>query len=121
MGPRPPTRTLANQGARSGYGRTNGLPYEEFTRGNKDFAPTWWDPDTEGPPTLGFPGGKGTLWYIDDAQRYYAGRWPTRPMRFFDESNAIYQFDTPAAPAAVLPCAGCPSETASGTSGDSST
>ena len=64
---------LANQGARSGYGRTNGLPYEEYTRGNKDFTPTWWDPDTDGPPSLGFPGGKGALWYLDNAKRYYAG------------------------------------------------
>jgi hypothetical protein len=104
----------ANQGARSGYGHTNGLPYEEFTRGNKDFAPTWWDPETTGPPTLGFPGGKGALWYLDDAKRYYAGHWPTKTLKFFDKANSIYQFDAPAAPPSVLPCTGCPSETGQG-------
>jgi hypothetical protein len=111
--------TLANQGARSGYGRTNGLPYEEYTRGNKDFTPTWWDPDTVGPPSLGFPGGQGALWYLDDAKRYYAGTWPTKKMTFFDESNSIYQFDAPAEPPDVLPCAGCPSETGVGEPGAS--
>ena len=106
---------LANRSARSGYGRTNGLPYEEYTRGNKDFSPTWWDPDTNGPPSLGFPAGKGTVWYLDDAKRYYGGHWPTKPMKFFDKSNSIYQFDAPATPPDLLPCEGCPSETGQGT------
>jgi hypothetical protein len=103
---------LANRGTRSGYGRTNGLPYEEYMRGNKDFTASWWDPDTTGPPQLGFPGGQGALWYLNDAKRYYAGHWPTKPLKFFDKSNAMYQFDAPAAPPEVLPCTGCPGETA---------
>ena len=109
-----PNPATANQGARSGYGHTNGLPYEEYTRGNKDFAPTWWDSNTVGPPSLGFPGGKGTVWYLDNAKRYYGGHWPTKPMKFFDKSNSIYQFDSPAAPPPVVPCTGCPSETGQG-------
>ena len=111
---------LANQGARSGYGQTNGLPYVEYTRGNKDFTPTWWDPNTEGPPSLGFPGGKGALYYLDNAKRYYGGHWPTKPMKFFDKSNSIYQFAAPAEPPALIPCTGCPSETGQGTPGASS-
>ena len=111
---------LANQGARSGYGRTNGLPYVEYTRGNKDFTPTWWDPNTDGPPSLGFPGGKGALYYLDNAKRYYGGHWPSKPMKFFDKSNSIYQFDAPAEPPALIPCSGCPSETGQGTPGASS-
>jgi hypothetical protein len=102
---------LRPRGVRFGYGRTNGLPYQEYMRGNKDFAVSWWDPDTEGPPTLGFPGGRGALWYPDGAKRYYAGAWPKKPIKFFDESNSIYQFDAPSEPVEVLPCAGCPSET----------
>jgi hypothetical protein len=110
-----PDPETANQGARSGYGHTNGLPYDEYTRGNKDFAPTWWDSDTVGPPSLGFPGGKGTVWYLDDAHRYYGGHWPTKPMKFFDKKNSIYQFASPASPPPVVPCTGCPSETGQGT------
>ncbi len=105
---------LANRGARSGYGHTNGLPYEEYTRGNKDFAVSWWDKDTDGPPSLGFPGGKGTLWYPDDAKRYYGGHWPTKPIKFFDKSNSINQFDAPTELPEILPCTGCPSETGQG-------
>ena len=103
--------TLANRTPRSGYGRTNGLPYEEYMRGNKDFAASWWDPDTDGPPILGFPGGKGTLWYLDDAKRFYAGHWPTKPLEFFDKSKAIYQFDAPLAPPEVIPCGAARSAT----------
>jgi hypothetical protein len=109
-----PNPATANQGARSGYGHTNGLPYDEYTRGNKDFAVSWWDPNTNGPPSLGFPGGKGALWYLDNAKRYYGGHWPTRPLKFFSKSNSIYQFDAPAAPRPVVPCTGCPSETGQG-------
>lgn len=105
---------LANRGTRSGYGRTNGLPYKEYMRGNKDFTASWWDPDTDGPPMLGFPGGKGTLWYLDDAKRYYAGTWPTKPLPLFDMSKAITGFDAPLRLPEVLPCEGCPSQTVQG-------
>jgi hypothetical protein len=109
--------TLANRGTRSGYGRTNGLPYEEFMRGNKDFTASWWDKDTMGPSILGFPGGQGTLWYLNDAKRYYAGHWPTKQLTLFEKSGALYQFDAPTAPPTVLPCSGCPSATGVGTPG----
>ena len=104
----------ANQTPRSGFGRTNGLPYVEYTRGNKDFAVTWWDPNTEGPPSLGFPGGKGALYYVDNAKRYYGGHWPTAPIKLFDKSNSIYQFAAPATALPVVACSGCPSETGQG-------
>ena len=101
---------------RQGFGRTDGLPYDEYLPGNKDFTAAWWDPDTVGPPltNLGLPGGQGTLWYLNGAQRYYAGHWPTKPLKFFDKSKAIYQFDAPATPPVPVPCNGCPSETGQG-------
>ena len=101
---------------RQGFGRTDGLPYDEYLPGNKDFTAAWWDPDTDGPPltNLGLPGGKGTLYYLNDAKRYYAGHWPTKPLKFFDQSNSIYQFDAPATPLVPVPCNGCPSETGQG-------
>jgi hypothetical protein len=104
-------------GAEQGYGRTNGLPYDEYQRGNKDFSLVWWDPDTIGPQVGSVPGGKGTSWYIDDGKRYAAGKWPKKPIKFFDKSNAIYQleeiptgFEAPV----QAPCPGCPSETGQG-------
>ncbi len=101
---------------RQGYGRTNGLPYDEYLAGNKDFTLAWWDPDTEGPPltNLGLPGGPGALYYLNGGQRFYASHWPTKPLQFFDKSNSIIQFDAPPAPPVPVPCTGCPSETGQG-------
>ncbi len=59
--------------AQAGYGRTNGLPYDEYLRGNKDFALVWWDPDTVGPQVGSVPGGLGASWYVDSGKRYHAG------------------------------------------------
>ena len=114
------TRACARPGGRGGYGRTSGLPYDEYVRGNKDFAVSWWDPDTLGPPVAGFPAGQGRASYVNDGERYSAGEWPTKPMALFDKSKSFYQFDAPTAPAKVLPCTGCPSQTGQGTPGVSS-
>jgi len=101
---------------RQGFGRTDGLPYDEYLAGNKDFTAAWWDPDTVGPPltNLGLPGGQGTLYYLNGAQRYYGSHWPTKPLKFFDKSQAIYKLDVPPAQVATVPCHGCPSETGQG-------
>jgi hypothetical protein len=101
---------------RQGYGRTDGLPYDEYLAGNKDFTAAWWDPDTVGPPltNLGLPGGQGTLYYLNGAQRYYGSHWPTKPLKFFDKSQAIYKFDTAPPPPAAVTCTGCPSQTGQG-------
>jgi hypothetical protein len=104
---------------RGGYGRTSGLPYDEYVRGNKDFAVSWWDPDTQGPPVAGFPAGQGAPWFVNDGTRYYAGKWPTKPMPLFDKSKSFYQFDTPAR-VELVPCTGCPSQGGPGTPASSS-
>jgi hypothetical protein len=97
-----------------GYGRTANLPYDEYLRGNQDFTAVWWDPDTLGLSVIANqPPAPGTLWYLDGAKRYYAGHWPTQPLTFFDESNAIHE-GSDAAPPVPVPCKGCPSETGEG-------
>ena len=50
---------LANQGARSGYGRTNGLPYVEYTRGNKDFTADLVGPEHRRSAVARLPGREG--------------------------------------------------------------
>ena len=96
-----------------GYGKTAGLPYDEYLRGNQDFTVVWWDPNTQGSPLGSLPGGPGTLWYLDGAKRYNAGHWPTKPLTFFEESNATHEALSP--PSLVpVPCHGCPSETGQG-------
>ena len=97
-----------------GYGKTAGLPYDEYLRGNQDFVAVWWDPNTVA-SSLGLPPAPGTLWYLDGAQRYNAGHWPTKKLTFFDKANAIYQPPADGGEKLVpVPCHGCPSETGQG-------
>ena len=107
---------LAVRTTRAGTAGSTGCPYEEYLRGNTDFTATWWDPETQGPPQLGFPAGKGALWYLNDAKRYYGVTWPTKALKLFDESSAISQLDPPRR-YPLPPCTGCPSETGQGTRG----
>jgi hypothetical protein len=96
-----------------GYGRTANLPYDEYLRGNQDFTAVWWDPETLGLSVIATaPPAPGTLWYLDGAKRYNAGHWPTKPLEYFEESNAIHE-GTEAQPVPVA-CKGCPSETGAG-------
>jgi hypothetical protein len=97
-----------------GYGRTANLPYDEYLRGSQDYTVVWWDPNTLGVSlSAALPPSPGTLWYLDGAKRYYAGHWPTKPLKFFDESNAIHE-PPPGNPPVPVPCKGCPSETGAG-------
>jgi hypothetical protein len=97
-----------------GYGRTPGLPYDEYLRGTQDFTMVWWDPDTLGAPAT--PGGTpqpGVYWYLDSGKRYSAGHWPTKPLKFFDKSTA--KSTVPGMPVLEpVPCDGCPSQTGQG-------
>jgi hypothetical protein len=95
-----------------GYGKTAGLPYDEYLRGSQDFTVVWWDPDTAGTSLGGLPPGQGTWFYLDGAKRYYAGHWPTKAMKFFDKSTSSNTID--AATPEPVPCSGCPSETGQG-------
>ena len=69
---------------------------------------------TQSAPFTGLPVAAGTLWKVDGAKRYYASNWPTKPIKFFDKSNSIYEFPSAAPIAAPVPCTGCPSATGAG-------
>jgi hypothetical protein len=95
-----------------GYGRTPGLPYDEYLRGSQDFTAVWWDPTAPGVKFGSLPPGQGAYYYLDGAKRYHAGTWPTKPMKFFDKSNSTTTINfTSPQPA---PCDGCPSQTGQG-------
>ena len=99
-------------GFQTGYGRTVGLPYDEYLQLGTDFAPVWWDAETEDAYSQIFLSqAKGGEWYVNDAKRYKAGTWPTKPFTFFDKSEAIQVFETsPVVTPPYAPCTGCPSE-----------
>jgi hypothetical protein len=97
------------------YGRTAGLPYDEYLRTSTDFAPVWFDADTTGASNLFVSiTGKGVEWYLDGGKRYAAGQWPTEPLPFFEEEGAIVSFAS-RPPRVVAPCTGCPSDGGPGT------
>ena len=62
-----------------GYGRTPGLPYDEYLQLGLDFAPMWWDSDSTGASNGTGTQGKGVVRYIEGAKRYAAA--PGRPSR----------------------------------------
>jgi hypothetical protein len=102
-------------GEQTAYGRTAGLPYDEYLQLGTDFAPVWYDKDTTDFSNI-FPiVGKGVQWYVDGAHRYAAGQWPTKSFPFFDKSGAIVKFATPPVARVVTPCTGCPSDGGPGT------
>ncbi|HXY91140.1 MAG TPA: ABC transporter substrate-binding protein [Acidimicrobiia bacterium] len=106
-------------GFQTGYGRTVGLPYDEYLALGTDFAPVWWDSQIGDAYSQIFASqAKGGEWYVNGAKRYKAGQWPTKHLTFFDKASAIQVFDTsPIAATAPNPCTGCPSEGGPGTPG----
>jgi hypothetical protein len=103
----------------TGFARTPNLPWDEYALTGYDFAPYWWDPETEGPSNGLYLVGKGVGWYVDGAKRYVATTWPKKQFAWFDKSTSINSFDT--RPGGPLPyagdCEGCPSTGGSGQPG----
>jgi hypothetical protein len=84
-------------------------------RTSTDFAPVWFDADTSGGSNIyASLSGKGVEWYLDGGKRYAAGKWPTKPLPFFEEEGAIVSFAS-RPPRFVAPCTGCPSDGGPGT------
>ncbi len=108
-------------GTKSGWGKTVGLPYDEYFVLGTDAAPMWYDSQTTGPSQIVDANGKGVTWYVDGSKRYGAGEWPTKPLKFFDKAASLYVFDTlPVPPSPDAPCTGCPSSGGAGTPAASS-
>ena len=95
----------------SGYGRTSGLPYAEYSQVGLDYAVIWWNPTAVGKGKIVFDDGTGRFMYIDGAKRYHAGQWKKGEPKLFDPTIAISQFDALPESDAVpdYPCRGCPS------------
>jgi hypothetical protein len=94
-----------------GFGRTTGLPYDEYSQGGLDYAVIWWNPTEIGKGKILFDDGTGRFMYIDNAKRYHASQWTRGEPNLFDTTNSISQFDALPASDAVpdYPCKSCPS------------
>jgi hypothetical protein len=102
-----------------GFGKTPGLPYDEYMLLGLDYAPVWWDTETTGPTQVLGNEGKGVEWFLDNAQRYHAGTWPTKRLQWFDKAASVVQFDTSPTPPPKFAgdCNDCPSHGGSGRPG----
>jgi hypothetical protein len=101
----------------TGYGRTVGLPYDEYLGLGSDVAMIWWNPDlqTDGTNAVANFPGKGRFMYLNDGKRFSFGEFPKAEPKFFDESASIYQYPPERAYATgrvpdAMPCDGCPSQ-----------
>ena len=97
----------------NGYGKTTGLPYDEYLGSGTDFVPIWWDVDTVGQSAAVGAEGKGVTWFLDSAKRHLAGSYPKKQFSWFDKTGAIVSFTTyPGTPPVAAPaCTTCPATT----------
>lgn len=108
-------------GSLIGYGKTPGLPYDEYMDLGLDFAPVWWDAQTTGLSNgTGFSG-KGVVRYVGGAKRYKSGTWPKQPFAWFVEAGTVIHFPTRQTPTPVYAgdCTDCPSQGGPGQAGAS--
>ena len=98
----------------SGFGRSAGLPYDEYSTIGLDYAMMWWNPNATGKSKISPVEGKGMFMYLNNGKRYHAGQWPKGEPKFFDPGASIMQFDTmpPTEIPKDYPCKGCPSVSA---------
>ena len=108
-----------NDSSMVGFAKTPKLPWDEYAMTAYDFAPYWWDPNTEGASNGIYLVGKGVGWYVDDAKRYVATTWPKKQFAWFDKAKSIQSFDS--RPGGPLPYAGdckdCPATGGPGQAG----
>jgi hypothetical protein len=97
----------------NGWGKSVGLPYNEYFAVGLDYSMKWWDPTAVGVSVL-VPGsnpGAGKFEFLNNAKRYAAGQWPKGEPAFFDKSASVFQLPSlpPNETIEVFPCKGCPS------------
>jgi hypothetical protein len=98
----------------TGYGRSAGVPYDQYQTIGIDYSMKWFDPEAVGVSNL-VPGppGPGKFVFLNGAKRYSAGTWPKGDQPFFDRSASLVQLESPPASDAppTFPCEGCPNAT----------
>ena len=99
-----------------GYGKTVGLPYDQYASFGADRTLIWWDPantEPSGADSL-FPGKPGQYVNLYNGRRFGLDGFPKDP-KFFDQAASVAtlaledQYKNGEVPR-VSPCQGCPSE-----------
>lgn len=96
------------------FGDHGFVPWDDFV-GWDDWVLVWFNPDATGISNNGlgqYGEGQGKHMYLNEAQRYVSGSWPSEEPPFFDESQSIASFDgvPPQDVVPDYPCEGCPSQ-----------
>jgi hypothetical protein len=105
---------------RSGFGRTVGMPYDEYALLGTDRNLAWWNPDiTGGANAVATAVGKGKFMYLDGARRLGYGQFPTKQPKFFDEAASVSEIPRSSSFADGVvppdnPCTACPVNGGSG-------
>jgi hypothetical protein len=75
----------------TGYGRTVGLPYDEYFGLGTDVEMIWWNPNsTGGANAVASAVGKGKWAYLNNGKRYSFGSFP-KGAKFFDLASSVDQ------------------------------
>ena len=104
----------------AGFGRTVGVPYDEYALLGTDRNLAWWNADlTGGANAVATAVGTGKFMYLDGAKRYGYAQFPKQQPKYFDESASVAEIPRSSSFADGVvppdnPCTGCPSSGSSG-------
>ena len=107
------TGTIAGQ---TGYGKTVGLPFDEYALFGTDRALAWWNGDITASTQAVNIVGKGAFMYMDGGKRLGYADFSKSEPKFFAPAGAVAEAAIAAQfPGGVIspasPCASCPSST----------
>jgi hypothetical protein len=102
-----------------GFGKTTGMPYDEYAPLGADRALVWWSSDTTGPSNAIGVEGKGLFMYLDAGKRYGYKGFPKTLPKFFDKTRSTAEVPYSSAfvgnvTPELTACTGCPSEGGTG-------
>jgi hypothetical protein len=99
------------------YGKTAGLPYDEYFGLGTSATAAWYDAVTVGTSQVRNAVAAGVTWYVNGGQTYAAGTFPKKTFNFFDKTGAAFVLDTPHVPLGpVVACPTCPANGGTGAS-----
>jgi hypothetical protein len=98
----------------AGFGKTVGLPYDEYSASGSDRALAWWDGNTTGPSNATGSQGKGVWQYLNNGVNMKYAQFQTlKNPKLFDASASVVirdpsEFYPGGKLPTTLPCSGCP-------------
>ena len=89
----PAARRSGSPTGLSGYGKTVGLPYDEYSLFGSDRALIWWDADQEGPTQATNSEGKGVFQFLNDGDNVGYNDFTKTTPKFFDPKASVFELN----------------------------